>query len=278
MSCDGVEILGLREMPSIVSPFILIAVYVAIITLALYMTYTTSDYSKFEGGRLRIFLAVVGGLGTLVTFLFYYNLVQIQNTQAERDMDAGRVALDKRLSDYLVDEVKDATPIVPTFVRSLSRLTCELDPPIPEGIDEYTLEAMAMKLALSSKIFYTWDAFISDRRSSGQEWSNAYVYLAAFLQQACSAPLEEYWRELNPTMRLQTRKLGGLLFARAKTIGQLGGEISSGGTDHARGACAMMPNSKSFIKAAQDLAQDPEYIALIRPKRSFFANKAEDLI
>jgi len=272
-------------MPNIVSPFILIGVYCAIITLALYMTYTTSDYSKFEGGKLRVFLAIVAGFGTLVTFLFYYNLVMIQNNQVERDMDVGRVALDLRLSDYLVNELRDATPIVPTFVRSLSRLTCELDPPIPEGIDEYTLEAMAMKLALASKIFYTWDAFISGKRSAGQELCNAYVYLAAFLQQACSAPLEEYWQELNPTMRLQTRKLGNLLFEKAKIIGQIG-EVSSGGVPAPRVesgrrlglGCAMAPSSSSFIVAARDLARDPEYLKLIRPSRSFFASKADDMI
>ncbi len=253
-------------MVNIISPAVLIAAYVAIISLAVYMSYTTNEYTKFEGGKLKIFLAVVGGLGTLVTFMFYYNLVMIQNNQVEKDRLTAQDDLNQRLSIDLVDEIRQATPIIPEFVRSITVLTRPLNTPELSAVVSATAESSASAsvvdattLALATKIFYLWDSFVSDSQSASREAVQSYVYLAAFLQHAYSTQLERYWDQLKVMIRPTGQQFGDLLFREAAKL---------------RAEPEVTP--KLFEQTARELALSPEYLRIITSNRPWILPESVD--
>lgn len=248
----------------IITPYILIGVYIIIIATALIIAWGSRRVVNYEGGRLKIFLAIVGGLSTLVTFIFYYNLVMIQNQQIEKDSQATKAELNLRMSRDVVDEIRKASLVAPSFARSLTVLTRPLRdsmPPLQQG-DYYAAEAA--KLALSNTIFYIWNDFIGDTQAASREASSNYVYITTFLQYAFSTELEEYWNNLYVMFSPSTQKLGHLLFEKAAYLREFK-EVST-----------HQELIQEFRKEGLEIARSKEYIDIIRPPRSWFRHDCDE--
>jgi hypothetical protein len=209
--------------------FIFLSIIVASILVAIYF----KSFDEFEHNRIRTFITVLGGLGIIITFLLYYNIVALQTEQQETNRLTIIQEINISILNSILKAMNDASSIIPMFVLSLNPLTNSSTSNVPDPTDPI---ASTTKTTLSYRIFSLWQDYIWLR--DGIE-IDSIAYLNNFLQRANSPMLHELWLVSKLNFTNETEALGDLLFEYALPI------------------TVQVP--QSYIDASAKLIADPRY-------------------
>lgn len=224
-------------MALLVTPAFAILVFIAVIIISAIAAWWIGKYANYDTGSFHVFIAVLTGLGVVITFMFYYNLVEL-NAQQQRLATIQELSrINNTVLSALLKDMNDAAVIVPNFVLSITPLsnavccgeaftggtgdsqgseipgTCV----IPTGPDPVTAPACTQKMVLSYRIFGLWQDFIISKAEIN---INAMPYVANFLQRANSLQLYDQWTAAKLDFTPNTQTFGALLFQYGLPISQ----------------------------------------------------------
>lgn len=190
----------------LVPSYVALILFAIILLAAAVISWKLGGYEHYHTGSFHTFISILVGLGVLVTFMFYYNIVQLQNEQQQLASIQEAARISDSVLNNLLDELKLAAIIIPHFVASVTPLTsgCEI-----LGPDLATPEARAEKLVLSYRIFSLWQDYV--RSTSFADLSTRAV-VTNFLQRANSEQLYEQWLLNKINFCDRTQLFGDLLF------------------------------------------------------------------
>jgi hypothetical protein len=190
-------------MASFVTPIIALIVFVIVLLIAFVASLFLGN--SFQTSRLHVFLACLSGLSIVITFLFYYSVVELQQQQQKLTLIQETSRISDSVLDSLMNEIKESVTIIPNFVASITPLNPCNDPPE----DPNTQEACTQKLVLSYKVFSIWqDVLLSSLFVDLEPVS----YITSFLQRAHSPQLLEQWTANKINFNSRTQQFGDLLF------------------------------------------------------------------
>jgi hypothetical protein len=209
-----------------------------------------THYEHYDKSKFHTFIAILAGLGVFVTFMFYYNVVELQQQQQELAaiQEFGRI--NDTVLNSVLDSINLSSTIIPSFVLSITPLTNTICCPGGSGgsggsgsmciytpaTDPVTPQTCTEKMVLSYRIFALWQDTIISKHFVG---GNQTGYIANFLQRANSPQLYEQWLVNRLNFVPDTQTLGDLLFEYGLPI-----------TDQ-------VPSS--YINAANQLVNNPRY-------------------
>lgn len=185
-------------------------VLAGIAVLALLATFFFATYKSFDTSKFHIFITVFSGFGILITFLFYYNLVELQQEQQDIVSIQQDGSLSSSIRIALADTIVKASPYIPLFIASIMPLI-NYQP----GIDSKEAKATSYKVVISQKIFSIWKDYLT---------LDAYIvhdpqsYVCGFLQWANSKYLYEQWLVGRIDFSCNVNAFGDLLFQYALPI------------------------------------------------------------
>lgn len=177
---------------------------------ALFITLRTPPHN-YDQSRVFVFMSVLAGLGVIITFFFYYGVVELNEEQHRLNVVQETARISNILVEELMWEIVEAGKIVPNFAASVTPLQIYSHmTPDPE-----TTDADFAKLFLSYKIFSVWqDLLIADEFTANEPLA----YITSFLQRANSRPLFYEWIKHKIDFNSHTQKFGDLLFEYALPI------------------------------------------------------------
>lgn len=163
-----------------------------------------SSFESFDVSRSHTFLTVFSGLGILITFLFYYNLVELQQEQIEITSIQQEGSLNTSIRVSLSESLIKASDLLPAFIGSINPLIKGYS-----GEDSTTPKALTYRTTISQKIFTIWRDYLT---------LDAYIaydtvsYICGFLQWASSEQLFEQWLIDRIDYPCNAIRFGDLLF------------------------------------------------------------------
>lgn len=205
----------------LLSQNITLIIFIVLIIGAAIISFLYGSYIKYDRGAIHIFFAILTGLGVIVTFMFYYNLVELQWQQQQLIELQAASRIDTSLSENVLKEIKKASLIIPNFIHSIHPLTNTL---CNDGVnscvvalaeDQATVETHTLKMILSTKIFSVWKDMITTNKVIH---FNPKAYISDFLQKANSKQLFAQWMVCKINYSLQVQQFGDLLFEYASKI------------------------------------------------------------
>lgn len=224
-------------------------ILVVIVVIALGIAWYKQNYQNYDRDSFHTFIAVLTGLGVFITFLFYYNLIQLQEQQQELTALQELSSLSDTTVNGMLEAMNSSSATIPAFVMSLTPLTNTICCPgsSVEGTcaytpaeDPITPQTCTEKMTLSYRIFSLWQDVLM---------SNGYIdrcklaYITNFLQRANSRPLYEEWQVNRLNFSASTQTFGDLLFEYGLPI--------------------TPQTPEAYTTAAQQLMVDPRYQALM---------------
>lgn len=202
----------------LVSPTAAILFFALLIIGAAILAWWLGNYSDYDSGRFHTFIAIMAGVAVFVTFMFYYNIVALQNQQQEITIITETFRINDGVIDSILYTMQKASLVVPNFVLSLTPLTntvccstgttgtnCQ----IPVGEDPLTPEACTQKMNLSYRIFDLWRDVITSNKIIKFDTLS---YVTHFLQYANSSQLYAQWSISYINFDSKTQTFGNLLF------------------------------------------------------------------
>jgi hypothetical protein len=203
----------------LVSPTLAIILIAVIIGLAIIVAWWKQNYSNYDQGAFHTFIVVFAGLGTLVTFAFYYNLLILQEQQQELTVLQEASEISNSVLNGVLESMNNSSPIIPAFVLSLTPLTnticcpggntgetgCSFTP----AEDPVNPQTCTEKMTLSYRIFSLWQDVIA---ANGFIADNQLAYVTNFLQKANSQQLYQQWNLSKINFSPKTQTFGDLLF------------------------------------------------------------------
>lgn len=221
----------------VLTPVAACLIFVGVVAIAGIVAYiTTPEDNK---SRIQIFITTLAGLGIFLTFMFYYNLVTLQQDQQTLDVLQQTHAVNDSILGTYYTEMRKSSSIIPHFTLSLLPFQPQIAVP-----DPVTPATIVQKGILSSKIFFIWQDFLL---------SNTYLsiddraYINDFLQLASSAPLKEMWEVKRYDYGEKTIVFGDLLFLYTSKV------------EH--------KTPEEYNRVAKELIKDPVYIKLTTVKK-----------
>jgi len=221
----------------VLTPVAACLIFVGVVVIAAIVAYiATPEDNK---SKIQIFITTLAGLGIFLTFMFYYNLVTLQQDQQTLDILQQTHAVNDSILGTYYTELRKSSSIIPHFTLSL----LPFQPQIAEP-DPVTPVTIVQKGILSSKIFFIWQDFLL---------SNTYLsiddraYINDFLQLASSTPLKEMWEVKRYDYGEKTIIFGDLLFLYTNKI------------EH--------KTPDDYNRTAKELVKDPVYIKLTTVKK-----------
>ncbi len=210
----------------LISENIALLIFGVILILSVLVALFMGSYDNYDKGRFHIFIAVLAGLGVFVTFMFYYNLVLIQNQQQQLGVLQEISRINSQLVNSVLNEINRASETIPNFVLSITPLSniaccepeclnnkeclrnlkCLNDRTKPDPINTTTCTE---KMVLSYKIFALWQDVVT---SGNYIHLDASSYIANFLQRANSKQLYQQWIAARLDFDHLTQRFGDLLF------------------------------------------------------------------
>ena len=216
----------------VLTPVAACLIFVGVVAIALIVAYiTTPEDNK---SRVQIFITTLAGLGIFLTFMFYYNLVTLQQDQQTLDVLQQTHAVNDSILGTYYTEMRKSSTIIPHFTLSLMPFQQQIANP-----DPVTPTTIVQKGILSSKIFFIWQDFLL---------SNTYLsiddraYINEFLQLASSSLLKDMWEVRKYDYGDKTITFGELLFSYASKIDN--------------------KTPETYNQSAKQLIKDPVYIKL----------------
>lgn len=219
---------------SLVSPTVALVLLGIFLLATLFITLRTSPQS-YDQSRTFVFMSVLAGLGVIITFFFYYGVVELNEEQHRLAVVQETARISNILVEELMSEIVEAGKVVPNFAASVTPL--QIYP--QKTPDPESPEATFTKLFLSYKIFSIWqDLLIADEFIANEPLS----YITSFLQRANSRPLYYVWIRNKIDFNSQTQEFGDLLFEYALPITDQRPEI--------------------YVETAKKFLTDPRYKAI----------------
>lgn len=209
---------------ALVSANIALIIFVIILILAAIIAWRMETYAYYDAGKFHTFVAILAGLGVIVTFMFYYNVVLLQNQQQQLAAVQELARINDSVLNSVLDSIKDASTIIPNFVLSITPLTntvcCSTGGTgsscvVTVGADPVNPQTCTEKMTLSYRIFSLWQDVLD---------SNSYThldpapYVTNFLQRANSPQLYSQWSVSRIDYGSRTQQFGDLLFEYALPI------------------------------------------------------------
>lgn len=183
--------------------------FLAVIVLSALVAWSYGNHANYERSALNSFTSIVSVFSLLVTYMFYYSIVEIAQQQQKLLVIHETSRLDADIYHCLLEDINKYSTDIPGFVWTLHPMHQESQAPPsdPEGV-----KTAAARVALSHKIFITWQEAMSYKQFTDFDTS---AYLTSFLQLASSLPLEEEWQKTRMNYNPKTRRFADLLFAYA---------------------------------------------------------------
>lgn len=227
---------------ALISETLALVLFGGVIIISIVIALWMGSYSNYDKGKFHVFISVVTGLGIVATFMFYYNVVILQNQQEELDTIQEISRIDDSVINSLLTEMNNASIIIPNFILSLSPLTTQYNctGTCLESIDPNTPQAATAKYVISYRIFSLWQDILISRRSVGL---NRESYAYQFLQRGNSQQLYSIWTLIKFNFASATQNFGDLIFEYALPI-----------TDQTQ---------ETYKSVADKLLDDPRYQKII---------------
>lgn len=209
-------------------------IFFSIVVVAILAACYFKTFDSFEDHQFHTFIAVLSGLGIIILFLLYYNIIALQNEQQETNRFNVLEDINITILDDILNAMNEASVTAPAFVLSINPLTTNnitINVPDPDN----TVKSIT-KTTLSYRIFSLWQDYVLLRNTLDIDSS---TYLNNFLQRANSSELYELWIVSKLNFNTDTEKLGDLLFEYALPI------------------TVQIP--QNYIDASDKLLADPRY-------------------
>lgn len=208
-----------------------------------------------DKSRWYIFIITLASLSIILTFFFYYSLVEIQDQQHQLDVIEQTQTLTKNITSITSTSMIRAAKIIPNFIRSLNpidfddddsnNLTSNKSNNITNSNNSKLVKESYEKTitthALSNEIFSIWQETIFYRNFTKVKEERSYTLI--FLQWANSIYLYKEWCKHKLLYSHETIIFGDLLFKYSLRIKD----------NH---------NTSSYVKAYNRLLDDDDYIYL----------------
>lgn len=224
---------------ALVSPNIALVVFGVILIVSAIVAFIYKNYENYNVTWFHTFIAVLTGLGVFVTFMFYYNVVALQNQQQQLAALDELARINDSILNSVLNEMNNASNIIPNFVLSmtpLSNIACCTGCNIVTPEDPVTPATCTEKMTLSYRIFSMWQDVIL---SNGFINYDPISYVSNFLQRANSPQLYEQWLSSYLNFTSKTQQFGNLLFKYALPI--------------------KVQTPQNYVDVATTLIADPEY-------------------
>lgn len=218
---------------SIVTPTTAVLVFMGVLIVSLLISGFCTP-TKFDQTRTRIFITCFAGFGVMITFLFYYSVVSLQQTQQRQSIIAMTSNINKLLLKGVIDHLSGEK--VPYFTATLYPL---LNLKVEE--DSNSAENQLLIFKLSYKIFSLWQELIIAMPFLDLD---EHSFLSNFLQRANSKLLYEQWQSSKIDFNQETQEFGDLLFRYALDI--------------------KIQKPESYVEAANQILKDPIYINIMK--------------
>lgn len=192
-----------------VNTSVVIAVFLLILVISMVTAIIISP-ENFERSRWRIFLVTAASLGIIITFMWYFFLVE-QNVENKKITTCNeRRHIESLVIDASVKSIQTNSELAPQFCSSLF--------PLQESYvyEEHEPKCSRYKKSvivstLSYQLFDTWDHYVySTFQPKGD--------IAYFLQWATSKELQHQWTKQYINFDKNTQKFANILFNSANEI------------------------------------------------------------
>jgi hypothetical protein len=195
---------------ALVSPNLALGLFGIILVIAGLIAWYMQHYNTYDKSSFHTFIAILTGLGVFVTFMFYYNVVELQNQQQQLAALQELTRINDALQNTVLKGILQASNIIPNFVLSITPLNkitcCESCIIVPDPV---TPQTCTEKMTLSYKIFSLWQDVLISNKFIGFD---PVTYITGFLEQANSPQLFEQWKLVRNTFNTKTQSFGDLLF------------------------------------------------------------------
>lgn len=161
-----------------------------------------SHGTNYDSSKVKIFIAVLTGLGIFVTFFFYYNVVALQyQQQSIMYYDRVQVLDESFIDSYLksVEEYKDQCPEIINQMYPCQKWNLQ-------GKDDKVLQ-----FTLATRAYILWKDYVQYHEYVEQT-GNAESYVCIFLQQCNSSILADIWKDSKYNYSDTCIKFSELLF------------------------------------------------------------------
>lgn len=221
-----------------VTPIVALCIFIIVVIIAVAIAFL-SNPDKHEKTRTRVFLTTLTGLGIIITFMFYYNVVELQQEQQLTTILEQTNSLNESILETLLVEIRKASTVAPHFTLSLLPLSecAQCD----SGEDPQTPEVRLECYIVSYKIFSIWQNFLEGSYFLRTPLEG---YLTNFLQRAHSKPLHDMWLLYKHDFGDRTQLFGDMLFEKSSLI-----------TENV---------SESYAKCAAEIVNDRKFKVLLR--------------
>jgi len=244
----------------LISENIALTFFAALLILAALLAWWMGPHPEYDRGRFHTFIAILAGLGIFITFLFYYNVIQLQSQQQKLAAAQELSHINDIVLNSVLNEIQEASSIIPNFVLSITPLTNNVccftgttgitgitgitgftGCSIPVGTDPINPETCTEKMVLSYRIFSLWQDAIMLHKFINMD---ALAYISNFLQRSNSSQLFAQWTAAKINFDSATQSFGDLLFEYGLPI--------------------TVQTPQEYVSVAQELISDPRYQAIFK--------------
>jgi hypothetical protein len=225
----------------LITPALALIIFGIILVIAAIIGWWMNDYATYDKGSFHTFIAVFTGLGVFITFLFYLNLITLQQQQQQLAAIQEMARVNDSVLNSVLNSIVEASTIIPNFVLSITPLTnkvcCDTEEcNIPVEPDPVNSQTCTEKFTLSYRIFALWqDVLVANHFIHFDPES----YVSNFLQRANSKQLFEQWTVNKINFNKNTQSFGDLLFEYGLPI--------------------VIQTPEEYTKVAIQLINDPRY-------------------
>jgi len=220
-----------------VTPLIALIIFIAVIFIAIFVAFYSRP-DEHDKTRIRVFLTTLAGLGIVITFMFYYNVVELQQEQQKTTILEQTSRLNESILETLLVEIRKASLVVPNFTLSLLPLSSCYREDLED--DENSAAACTERYIVSYKIFNVWQNFLQGSYFIRTAYDG---YVTNFLQRAHSKALHVIWETCRYDFDVKTQKFGDTLF-------ELSADIKKN-------------NAKTYAKVASKYVQSRSFAELL---------------
>ena len=243
---------------ALLSETVALLLFAIVIITSIVLSWYMSSHEKYERSQFHTFISILTGLGIFIVFMFYYNVVALQNQQQQLAFVQELARINDSVINTMLDEINQASTIIPNFILSITPLTnaaccfvgstggitsnemnliCTI--PVKQA-DPINPQTCTQKMVLSYRIFSIWQDLILSNNFSNFD---ATSYVSNFLQRTNSPQLYAQWLVSKIDFNSKTQQFGDLLFEYGLPITE------------------QIP--QSYEIAAQNLLADPRYKAIL---------------
>ena len=226
--------------------------FAVLIIICAAIAFYLGNHKNYDEGRFHTFIAILAGLGIFVTFLFYYNLIQLQGQQQQLAAVQELARLNDSLLNNVLDGINQSVAIIPNFVSSITPLTNTVccftgftggtgftgstGCIIPTEPDPVNAQTCTEKMVLSYRLFSLWQDVLTSNRYINFDPT---AYVSNFLQRSNSNQLYAQWTVTKLNFDSNTQTFGDLLFEYGLPI--------------------TVQTPEEYISTAQKLIADPRF-------------------